>query len=63
MHQLKLKEIREEKGLTQQQLANLADVSRSVIVGLETGSYPETSTITLKKLANSLGVKIKDLFF
>ncbi|HFZ4688769.1 TPA: helix-turn-helix transcriptional regulator [Streptococcus agalactiae] len=51
------------KGFTQNELADKANVSRSLVVGLETGSYSETSTASLKKLAKALDVKIKDLFF
>ncbi|AAM99455.1 TPA: helix-turn-helix transcriptional regulator [Streptococcus agalactiae] len=63
MQQFNLKQLREKKGFTQNELADKANVSRSLVVGLETGSYSETSTASLKKLAKALDVKIKDLFF
>ncbi|RRD29142.1 XRE family transcriptional regulator [Streptococcus minor] len=61
--QIKLKEYRDKKKLTQQELSQKSGVSRAVIVGLESGSYRETSTVTLKKLATALEVPVKDLFF
>ena len=35
----RIKELREEKGLTQQQLANIVDVTRQTILFLEKGKY------------------------
>lgn len=63
MQQFNLKQLREKKGFTQSELTDKANVSRSLVVGLETGFYSETSTATLKKLADALDVKLKDLFF
>lgn len=63
MQQFNLKQLREKRKLTQSELAAKAGVSRSLVVGLETGFYSETSTATLKKLADALDVKLKDLFF
>jgi DNA-binding helix-turn-helix protein len=34
-----------------------------LISGLETGTIQETSTATLKKLANFFNVKVSELFF
>ena len=45
----KVKEIREKKGLTQEDLATKSGVSRTIISGLESGTIKETSTRTLKK--------------
>lgn len=63
MDQFNLKQLREKRQLTQSELADKAGVSRSIVVGLETGFYSETSTATLKKLAAALNVNLKDLFF
>ena len=57
----KLKQKREEQGLTQEELANKSNVSRSLINQLETGKLESTSTKTLKKLAEALGCGITDL--
>lgn len=51
----KLKSLRAEKGLTQAQLAELADTARESIARLETGSY-EPSWKTVQDLAAALGV-------
>lgn len=59
----KLKEIREEKGLTQEELAKKANVSRTIISGLETGRTEVTTTGTLKKLALALDSDVATLFF
>lgn len=56
------KQIREEKRVTQEQLAEKSGVSRSIINGLETGRTQTTTTKTLFKIAVALGVGINDLF-
>lgn len=58
----KVKEIREELGVSQEALAKKAGVSRTIISGLESGKITETSTITLSKIANALGKKVGDIF-
>lgn len=37
--QTRIKELREEKGLTQQQLADIVDVTRQTILFMEKGKY------------------------
>lgn len=61
--QFKIKEIREEKGYSQEKLSELSGVSRNLIARLETGELTSTSTNTLFKLAKALNVKVKTLFF
>lgn len=61
--QFKIKQIREEKGLTQEKLSELSGVSRNLIARLETGELASTSTNTLFKLARALNVKVENLFF
>ena len=56
------KQIREEKRVTQEQLAEKSGVSRSIINGLETGRTQTTTKKTLFKIAAALGVGINDLF-
>ena len=60
--QNKIREIRKKKGLTQEELAKKAGVSRGWICSLENGYYTVTSTKTLKKIADALGKKVSDIF-
>ena len=56
-----LKTLREEKGLTQVDLANKAQVERTYIVKLESGDKKNPSLDILKKLAKALGVPVTEL--
>lgn len=56
-----LKRIREENLLTQEQLANLAGVSRQSIISIEKGHYIPTTVLALR-IASVLSVKVEDLF-
>ena len=58
----RLKEIRIEKGLSQYQLADKSGVSRGIILRLESEKEYETTTATLRKLAEALGVPVNELF-
>lgn len=58
----RIKEIREELGLTQEQLSKKANVSRTIISGLETGSIKVTTTGTLLKIAKALGKNVSEIF-
>ena len=59
----KLKSIRESKGMSQEELASRADVSRTTIWNLETNPKADTTTKTLLKIADALGVSVADIFF
>lgn len=59
----KIKQYREEAGMTQEQLAKKSKVSRALIAGLESGAILETSTASLKKLAGALEKELKEIFF
>ena len=59
---LKIKSVREEKGMTQEQLAEKANVNRSLLNQLETGKLKNTSINTLQKIADTLNCKIIELF-
>ena len=61
--QYKIKEYREEKKMTQVELAEKAKVSRSIISGLESGSVTVTTTDTLVKIARALEKNVSDIFF
>lgn len=57
-----LKSIRTRLGMSQQDLANLAGVTRQSISGVESGQYAPSVAITLR-LAKALGCKVEDLFW
>jgi len=58
----KIKELREKRRLSQDELAELSGVSRPTISRLESSEDVETTTGTLEKLAKALGVSIRTLF-
>lgn len=57
-----IKEIREKKRMTQEELSKKAKVSRTIISGLESGAITVTTTDTLSKIASALGEKVSDIF-
>ena len=59
----KIKEKRLELGMSQEQLAEMSGVSRTIISGLESGKTTVTTTETLLKLSKALGCRVKDIFF
>lgn len=58
---LKIKELRKAKGLSQEKLANLAEIDRTYLPAIEKGER-NVSIEVVEKLAKALDVKIKDLF-
>ena len=58
----KLKEVRSEKKLSQQELADMVGVSRNTISSLETGKYEPTAKLAYV-LAIALDIKFEDLFY
>ncbi|MCR5185750.1 MAG: helix-turn-helix transcriptional regulator [Clostridia bacterium] len=58
----RLKEIRAEKKISQQELADMVGVSRNTISSLETGQYEPTAKLALV-LAIALDMKFEDLFY
>lgn len=59
----KLKEIREELEISQEELSKKSGVSRTTISELETGKTNVITNVTLEKLANALDRKVTDIFF
>lgn len=59
----RIKEQREKTGMTQAQLAEKSNVSRTIISGLESGTITVTTTETLSKIANALDKSVSDIFF
>ena len=57
----RLEEIRKEKGITQEELANTLEVSRQTIGSLENGRY-NPSIILAFKIAKYFGLTIEDIF-
>jgi len=57
-----LKAARSEKGLSQQQLADLVGVSRNTISSIETGQFNPTAKLALI-LCIALDKKFEELFF
>ena len=59
----RIKEIRLELNMTQQELSRKSGVPKAIISGLESGRITVTTTDTLLKLANALGKKVSEFFF
>lgn len=62
MDNLRLKLARIEKGLSQQELADLCDVTRQTIGLIEKGKYNPTINLCIK-IANTLDKTLNDLFW
>ena len=58
----RLKEARQEKGLSQAQLANLVGVYRNTISSIETGQFNPTAKLALI-LCIALEKKFEELFY
>ncbi len=57
----RLEEIRKEKGITQEELASILEVSRQTISSLEKGRY-NPSIILAFKIGRFFNLKIEDIF-
>ena len=62
MENIKLKIARIEKGLSQQELADLCEVTRQTIGLVEKGKYNPTLNLCIK-IANTLDKTLNDLFW
>lgn len=56
---LKIAKLREKKGLSQQQLANLMGTSQQAISRVESGDYEGFTLKTLEKIAEATGTRVK----
>ena len=56
-----IKRLRTKKGLSQDKLAKLADVTLTTLVKIESGANDNPTIKTLKKIADALEVAIDDL--
>ena len=58
----RIKQIRNEKGMSQEELSVKSGISRTIISGLESGTRTNTSADTLLKIADALGVGVEEIF-
>ena len=56
-----LKKLQEQKGLSQDRLAKLADIANNTIIKIEQGENINPTLDTLKKLSKALDVSIEKL--
>lgn len=57
----RLREIRHQRDLSQEELASLAGIDRTYVGGVERGER-NLSVLNVKKLSDALGISVKDLF-
>ncbi|HEX3075973.1 MAG TPA: helix-turn-helix transcriptional regulator [Lachnospiraceae bacterium] len=57
----RLEEIRKERGIRQEELANILEVSRQTIGSLENGRYNPSITLAFK-IARYFEMRIEDIF-
>jgi len=53
-----IKKIRQEKGISQDRLSKLADLSLNTVVNVESGANPNPTIETIRKIARALNVLI-----
>ncbi|MBU3964735.1 helix-turn-helix domain-containing protein [Patescibacteria group bacterium] len=56
-----LKKIRQDKGISQDRLSKLADLSLNTVVTVESGANPNPTIETLTRIAKALDVGVDDL--
>jgi transcriptional regulator with XRE-family HTH domain len=56
-----IKKYRKKKGLSQDKLAKLADVTHTTLVKLESGANDNPTVKTLQKIAMALGIDLNEL--
>lgn len=56
-----IKKHRKEKGLSQDKLSRLADVSHATIIKIESGGIQSPTIGTVQKIAKALGIGLEDL--
>ena len=59
----RVREIREEKKITQEELERKSGISRQTISAIENGKVKFVSSKTLTALAGALEVSLDDIFF
>ena len=58
----RLKELREERGISQEKLSELCGLSRATISKIENNEEVMVNTRTIVKIADVFGVKPSDIF-
>lgn len=58
---LRIKKIRQEKGISQETLAHFADLDRTYINSVENGKR-NISILNIEKIARALEISLKDFF-
>lgn len=58
----RLKDLREERGISQERLAVLSGISRTTLSKIENNEEVNVNTRTIAKLADFFGVKPSDIF-
>lgn len=56
-----IKKFRQKKGISQDRLSKLADLSLNTIINVESGKNPNPTIETLSKIAKALGVSLDTL--
>jgi len=56
-----IKQYRQEKGLSQDKLSKLADLSLNTVVKIELDESPNPTIETIQKIAKALDVSVDDL--
>jgi len=56
-----IKKYRKKKGITQDKLSKIADITYNTIIKIESGTTYNPRVETLKQIADALGVSIDDL--
>mgnify|MGYP001584486435 FL=1 len=56
-----IKQFRQEKGLSQDRLSKLADLSLNTVVKIELDENPNPTIETMQNIAKALGVSVDDL--
>jgi len=57
----RIRELRNKKGLSQEKLARLADVSYNTIVKIESGESENPTIQTMAGIAKALGISLDEL--
>lgn len=56
-----IRKLRQKKGLSQERLARLADISTVTLVKIEAGVAKQPTITTVTKIADALGISIDEL--
>ena len=59
----RLRDLREQIGVTQEELSRKSGVSRPTISAIESNQEYVTTNITLEKIAQAIDFKVSDIFF